>query len=296
MMVTPQWEERRMGDSRPLGRDSQFAYTCNRCMTCCHDAHIALDPYEIARLARNRQLTTTAFIARYLTEGGIVLRNREDTSCVMLGADGCTVYADRPQICRTYPLKRLRGKEGEVLWQYPGRSASTGVFGKNGTVSDFLRAHDVDELFAAKDRYFEMALRIASILAEAVKREPHRFAKIREVIDTREVQGLKRRQSPTCRQLGTVPSLIDVDRVVSNYCQERQIEFPDTLDDKIALHIRAIEDRLARISAQSGDDPNRSGDLLEMAEFAGALGAATEVRVMLAFVDGVFRGRESKAT
>jgi Fe-S-cluster containining protein len=297
MMVARQREERRMGDFPSLGRDSQFAYTCNRCMTCCHDAHIALDPYEIARLARNRQLTTTEFIARSLTEGGIVLRNREDTSCVMLGTDGCTVYADRPQICRTYPLKRLRGKDGEVFWQYPGLPASTGVFGKNGAVSEFLRAHEVDELFAAKDRYFDLAFRIATVLAEAVKREPHRFAKIREVIDTRcEFQGLNPRQSPTCREPGTVPALIDVDRVVSDYCHERHIEFPDTLDEKIALHMRAIEDRLARISAQSGNDPDRSGDLLEMAEFAGALGAATEVRVMLAFIDGVFGGRESRAT
>jgi len=65
-----------MGDLPQLDRDSQFSYACNRCMSCCHDAHISLDPYELLRLARNRNLTTTEFIARYLTEGGIVLRNR----------------------------------------------------------------------------------------------------------------------------------------------------------------------------------------------------------------------------
>lgn len=284
-----------MGDPLLFGRHSQFAYKCNRCMSCCHDAHIALDPYEIARLARNRDLSTTEFIARYLTEGGIVLRNREDTSCVMLGADGCTVYADRPQICRTYPLKRLRSTDGEVLWRYPGLPASKGVFGRHGTASDFLKAHDVDELFAAKDRYFDLALRIAAVLAEAVNREPHLFGAMRDVIDTRcEFQGLNLRQSPTCRQPGTIPSLIDVDRVVSSYCRDRQIEFPETLDEKIALHIRAIEERLAIISArQLVDDSGASDDLLEMAAFAGALGAAAEVRVLLAFVADAFGGRES---
>jgi len=266
-------------------------------MTCCHDPHIALDPYEIARLARNRQLVTREFIARYLTEGGVVLRNREDTSCVMLGADGCTVYADRPQICRTYPLKRLRSKDGETLWQYPGLPASTGVYGKEGTVSDFLKAHDVEELFAAKDRYFDLALRIVGVLAEAVKREPHRFTTIRDVIDTRcEFRGLNLRQSPACRQPGTIPALIDVDRVVSDYCREHQIDFPDILDEKIRLHLLAIEERLATISTRSPDDSDTSGDLLEMAEFAGALGAATEVRVMLAFVAGVFGSGKLKTT
>ena len=286
-----------MGDLPPLNRDSQFAYTCNRCMSCCHDAHIALDPYEIARLARNRQLVTTEFIARYLTEGGVVLRNREDTSCVMLGADGCTVYADRPQICRTYPLKRRHSKDGDAWWQYPGLPASTGVYGKEGTVSDFLKAHDVEELFAAKDRYFDLALRIVGVLAEAVKREPHRFTTIRDVIDTRcEFRGLNLRQSPACRQPGTIPALIDVDRVVSDYCREHQIGFPDLLDEKIRLHMLAIEERLATISTRSPDDSDTSGDLLEMAEFAGALGAATEVRVMLAFVAGVFGSGKLKTT
>jgi hypothetical protein len=280
-----------MPDSPPLNRDSQFAYTCNRCMSCCHGAHIALDPYEIARLARNRQLNTTEFISRYLTEGGVVLRIREDTSCVMLGAEGCTVYADRPQICRTYPLKRLRSNDGEALWQYPGLPTSTGVYGKDGTVSDFLKTHEVDELFAAKDRYSDFALRVAEVLAEAVKREPHRFATIRDAIDTRcEVQGLNVRHSPTCRQPGTIPSLIDVDTVVSDYCREHQIEFPDEIDEKIRLHMQAVEERLAAISRWSVGDSDIGGALLEMAEFAGALGAGTEIRVMLAFVAGVFGG------
>ncbi len=286
-----------MGDSPLLGRDSKFAYTCNRCRSCCHDAHIALDPYEIARLARNRQLTTTEFIAGYLTEGGVVLRNREDTACVMLGAEGCTVYPDRPLICRTYPLKRLRLGGREVISQHSPLPSSTGVYGKQGTVADFLKAHEVDALSAAKDRYFDLAVRIAGVLAQVVAREPHRFASIRDLLDSRcEVRGFDLRTSPNCRQPGTIPALIDVDRVVSDYCREGKIEVPETLDEKITLHIRAIEERLKIISARPANDPDASADLFEMAALAGALGAATEFRVLLAFVNGVFGGREPKAT
>ena len=286
-----------MADSQPLTRDSQFAYTCNRCMSCCHDAHIALDPYEITRLARNQQLTTTAFIARYLTEGGIVLRNREDTSCVMLGIDGCTVYADRPAICRTYPLKRIRTQDGDVFLRYSLPPTSKGMFGNDGTASDYLKSHDVDELFAIKDRYYDLAARMTAALSDAVRRKPQLFATIRDLIDARcEVNGFKLRRSPNCRQPGKVPYLIDVDRVVSDYCRDRQIEFPVAVDEKIKLHIQAIEERLAAISSGSADSSAETGGLIEMAEFAGALGAATEFRVLLAFVDGVFGGRESKAT
>jgi len=277
-----------MGDTPPLSRDSEFAYTCNRCMSCCHDAHIALDPYELARLARNRDLTTAEFVARYLAEGGIVLRKREDRSCIMLAADGCTVYPDRPLICRTYPLKRLRGNDGEAFFQYSQLPTSTGVYGKQGAVSDFLKAHQIDDLVAAKDRYFDLALRIAAVLAATAQREPHRFASIRGTInDHCEFHTTK------------IPSLIDVDRVVSEYCRERHLEFPANVDEKIALHIKAIEERLAIISTRQPvemtDDSDASADLLEMAAFAGALGAATEARVMLAFVDSVFGGPASKA-
>ena len=276
-----------MGDSSRLTRDSEFAYTCNGCMSCCRGAHIALDPYEISRLARNRNLSTTEFISRYLTEGGIVLRNREDTSCTMLGANGCTAYADRPQICRTYPLKRLRSGDTEVLHQYSPLPGSTGVYANGGTVSDFLKTHEVGDLFAAKDRYFALALRIAAVLAEAVKREPDRFATMRDTIGAHSEFRTE-----------AIPALIDVDRVVSDYCRQRQLGFPAALDERIALHIEAIEERLATISpGQSAeiDDQDAGDQLKELAALSGALGAAVEARVLLAFIDGIFGGRESKA-
>lgn len=279
-----------MGDSPRLGRDSPFAYTCNKCMSCCHDAHISLDPYEIARLARNQHLTTAEFIARFLTEGGIVLRNREDTSCVLLGADGCTVYDDRPQLCRTYPLKRLRGRDRDRFSQFLPFATSTGIYGKDGTVADFLKRHDVDDFDAANDRYFDIALRIAAVLGEAVKRKPDRFATIRSIIEERSKSGGLR--------AGEIPSLIDVDAVVANYCREHKLEMPAMIPAKIAIHMRAIEEKIAAISArqkhEGAQNADAESDLLEMAALAGALGAATDARVVLAFVNGVFGERDSK--
>jgi Fe-S-cluster containining protein len=270
-----------MGDSPPLARNSEFAYTCSRCLSCCHGAHIALDPYEIARLARNRHLSTTEFISRYLTEGGLVLRNREDTACILLGAKDCTAYEDRPLICRTYPLKRLRGNGSELLLQYHQLPTSTGVYGGPGTIGDFLRAHEVDELCGAKDRYADLALRIAAALAEAVKRAPSRFTAIRDLIDAH------------CEfRSDAVPSLIDVDQVVADYCRAHRRELSVALDDEITLHIQAIEERLAKLAArpadETSDDADAGRELAEMASFAGALAAATEIKVLLVFIAAVF--------
>jgi hypothetical protein len=61
-----------------LKRTSLFGYTCNRCLACCRHKKIQLNPYEIARLAKNRGLSTTDFIARCTTNGGTVLRFDEE--------------------------------------------------------------------------------------------------------------------------------------------------------------------------------------------------------------------------
>jgi Fe-S-cluster containining protein len=94
-------------------RDSAFSYTCHACSRCCHDKIIQLNPYEVARLAQNRGMSTTDFLARYTERNGTALRRVEEGACVFLTAQGCGVHADRPLVCRLYPLGRKVTPEGE---------------------------------------------------------------------------------------------------------------------------------------------------------------------------------------
>jgi Fe-S-cluster containining protein len=260
-----------------LNRHTRFAYVCNRCMSCCRDAHIALDPYELARLARNRRLNTGEFIAQYLHEGGIVLRKREDSSCIMLDSHGCGAYSDRPQICRTYPLKRVQNNGVEIFLRYSQLPTSTGEYIGEGTIAEFLHAHGAAEYFAAKDRYGELAIRIVTVLAEIARRIPQWFGAIRDRMDAH-----------CAFRITTTPALVDVDRVVSDYCIERRLEAPIAIEQKISMHIRAIEEQLESIATISAVDLVGKRDVIEMAEFVGALGAATEIRVTLVFVAAAF--------
>ena len=36
-----------------------------------------------------------------------VLARREDSSCIYLGAAGCTIHPDRPQTCRTFDCRQV---------------------------------------------------------------------------------------------------------------------------------------------------------------------------------------------
>lgn len=103
-----------------LDRDEPFAFRCGpdlHCFTdCCRQLDLALTPYDVLRLRRTLGASGAEFLDRY----AVIEKNDEDTfpqvylgmvddgaaSCPFVSAKGCTVYADRPGACRTYPLGR----------------------------------------------------------------------------------------------------------------------------------------------------------------------------------------------
>ena len=121
-----------------LTRQSPFGFACSRCLGCCRFKKIQLNPYEIARLADNRDMTTTAFIGQYTT-GGTILQTNTEGTCVFLDAEGCAVHPDRPLVCRLYPLGRFVDYLGvETFAQIPLEEGCQGVLHENGTVTQYL--------------------------------------------------------------------------------------------------------------------------------------------------------------
>src|SRR6266700_2871554 len=118
--------------------NTPFSYVCHRCRACCHDKLIQVNPYEIARLARNRGGSTTAFIANFL-DRGVYLHRVENGACVFLGPEGCTVHPDRPLVCRLYPLGGHVGPDDTVTYSHVEPHPETkGVYGREGTMADYI--------------------------------------------------------------------------------------------------------------------------------------------------------------
>ena len=100
--------------------DQQFTFSCHPqipCFTeCCRELDLALTPYDILRLKRHLNLSSGKFLEQYVIieweEGQLFpicyLTMIDDgrASCVFVRGTGCSVYADRPGSCRTYPLAR----------------------------------------------------------------------------------------------------------------------------------------------------------------------------------------------
>jgi hypothetical protein len=140
----------------PGPRRERFGYVCRRCLRCCHHRHIQLNPYEVARLARNRSVTTTEFRAAWTEDGqGLALRRTDTGACVFLGAAGCTVYPDRPLVCRLYPLGRHVLADGSESFSHlEPHPHSRGEVTSAGSIADFLEAQDAAPFMQAADGYF----------------------------------------------------------------------------------------------------------------------------------------------
>jgi Fe-S-cluster containining protein len=148
------------GAARRFPSSTGFSYACLRCLRCCHDKLIQVNPYEAARLARNLGVTTSIFIEECL-ESGLYLKRRDDGSCVFLGREGCAVHPDRPLVCRLYPLGRHIDKEGaESFSLLPGHRSPRCVTGSDGSVLDYIREQGATQYIAEADAYLQVLQRL----------------------------------------------------------------------------------------------------------------------------------------
>lgn len=212
-----------------LSRDSAFGFSCGRCMGCCRNKKIQLNPYEIARMASHLGISTTEFIADY-TARGTVLKNREDGTCIFLKKNDCSIHPDRPLVCRLYPLGRhIRYPWIETFSQFESEPGCKGTLNQGGTIETYLEAQGAFDFMRAADLYLELLC---------------------SLIETLKDKSFSRNQSDTI--LETVHNitkgrasenelvLIDMDRTIADYCRRSGQPLPSTIDERMAVHITAV--------------------------------------------------------
>lgn len=213
-------------------RDSAFSYTCHACSRCCHDKIIHLNPYEVARLAENRRVPTTEFLARYTEHNGTVLRRVEEGACVFLTPEGCGVHQDRPLVCRLYPLGRRVTAEGaESFREVVPHPETEGEYGIGATVEAFLTRQGAAPFIEAVDRYVDVVARMTAALMGAMRDDEELKYEVRGAVEQ-----LVRGQDED------MPEWIDMDLVVARYCARQHVPIPTEVSAKMALHIQAIEE------------------------------------------------------
>jgi uncharacterized protein len=212
-------------------RGSAFSYSCHACSRCCHDKIIHVNPYEVARLAKNRGVSTTEFLAQYTDANGITLKQTDAGACVFLSPQGCSVHADRPLVCRLYPLGRHVTADGEETFvELIPHPQSEGRYSNEGTVQDYLTKQGIGPFIQAVERYVALVGSMAATIYNNTCYNKMLRSNVKETVE------------PICRhEPAEIPDWFDTDKVLDRFCAEQRITVPEDGTEKMELHIRAIE-------------------------------------------------------
>lgn len=103
-----------------LGEGTEISFRCYKgisCFnTCCKNADVTLAPSDIIRLKRRLALSSEEFLEKHTVpfqmdgDGtpGVKIKTTKQGVCPLLDGDnGCSVYDDRPTVCRYYPVALL---------------------------------------------------------------------------------------------------------------------------------------------------------------------------------------------
>lgn len=158
-----------------LSLDSHLPLTCSRAGTCCHGNLVRLNPWELARLAHEKQLSVVEFITQFTGAGGLVLQfngsknNFGKQACGLYKANfGCSVHDARPLACRLFPLARkIQNEAVEYIHQgsaFPCLKECPEVVElPHLTVGEYLKGQATVNFENVQDEYLEMMQNLADV-------------------------------------------------------------------------------------------------------------------------------------
>jgi len=192
---------------------------------------IQVNPYEIARLARRLGQTTREFRATWTRDGlGTTLEQTATGACVFLGRDGCRVHADRPLVCRLYPLGRHVDADGSERFSHiEPHPLSAGEYRDKGTIADFVASQGAEPFLRAADAYFAWLCAAATKLGAG------------EDGNKTQREGLVEQRSKVDGAL----KLLDMDECIARHCRTNGLAEPDNIEERMKLHLAILYEEIA---------------------------------------------------
>ncbi len=91
---------------RILAEEIESQIDCTECANCCRVGEVPLIDRDIDKLAKFVGVTKDEFLRDYTqtaAEGDLILKRTDQTGCVFLRGNLCSVYEARPQNCANFP-------------------------------------------------------------------------------------------------------------------------------------------------------------------------------------------------
>ncbi len=122
---------------KPISPEGIFSFACHPGVSCfnrcCHEIDVILTPIDILKMKTDLKLRSGEFLTKFTTfhtlkETGIPLvklkmRENSNGACIFLdGTKGCSIYYNRPHVCRSYPLGVATLDPRQAKFQMEGQS------------------------------------------------------------------------------------------------------------------------------------------------------------------------------
>jgi uncharacterized protein len=161
---------------KPFSDKDPFQFECHAgvsCFTeCCAGLRLLLTPYDILRIKNRLNISSDQFLEQY-TETlfdhharfpmvKLSMRKDEGHRCPFVTDKGCSIYEDRPESCRLYPIGRasaLVNREAETREKYfiVGEAHCRGFKEKRRwSLQKWLNHEGVKEYKAMNDRWLSI--------------------------------------------------------------------------------------------------------------------------------------------
>lgn len=155
-----------------------FRFTCDKRGDCCRNRDenpILLSVYDVFKLRQHLGVSGRDFAEKYgqTILGGqsdiplmilrnIWIENGEDRShCVFLKGNECSVYDNRPQVCRLYPVGRVTDPEmNSCFFLTNTDGCCQSGCGKEQTIEDWLKTSKIEPYIEWNDRFNKLYMEI----------------------------------------------------------------------------------------------------------------------------------------
>jgi len=122
-LKTYNFVERRL---RHIAEETEGAIDCTQCANCCRVATTRVTDRDAGRLAKFLRVPLARFLRDYTVQTedeGLVLKRDDQSGCVFLSGNECTVYEARPATCQDFPhLIRGAGSLQSRVWDFIDRA------------------------------------------------------------------------------------------------------------------------------------------------------------------------------
>ncbi|MFC2171922.1 YkgJ family cysteine cluster protein [Acidobacteriota bacterium] len=180
-----------------LSAEDTFKFACHdglECFNaCCADVNIVLTPYDVLRMRKRLDMSSTEFCDKYTVTPFtkemkfplviLKLRDDEKKTCPFVSPSGCTIYEDRPWPCRMYPIGLASSNTdgtGEEFYFLLHEAPCDGFEkGKKWTIAEWMEDQGVGPYNEAGEGFKEITLHprlLAGMELEPAKVEMYHMA------------------------------------------------------------------------------------------------------------------------